>query len=112
MAGIGPSKVEAGVVKKRSRGRRRPVGRRIVCCVCGIVGLAIAIAPSRHIWRLYQERAALQKELAAMEAQRLILERQVSHMGSEQWVEQAAREQLGLVKPGEIVYIPIVDSEH
>ena len=54
--------------------------------------------------RLRQEIDALQKRLVVLEMRKEDLEREIEEWRSPENVERVAREQLGLVKPGEVVY--------
>lgn len=55
-------------------------------------------------YRLKQEIRALEKRIAVLEMRREDLEREIEQWLSPENVERVAREQLGLVKPGEVVY--------
>jgi len=48
----------------------------------------------------------LEQLIADMEAENSELAQKVQYMETDAWVEQAARDELGLVKPGEIILIP------
>ncbi|HHT69209.1 MAG TPA: septum formation initiator family protein [Firmicutes bacterium] len=54
--------------------------------------------------KLRQEIEALEKRLVVLEMRRQDLEREIEEWKSPENVERVAREQLGLVKPGEVVY--------
>ncbi len=54
--------------------------------------------------RLRQEIDALEKRLVVLELRKEDLEREIEEWKSPENVERVAREQLGLVKPGEVVY--------
>ncbi len=62
-------------------------------------------------YKQYRQRSAVQKEIESLQQQASQIEQKnqdlqalISNLGSEQYKEQAAREQLGLKKDGEIVY--------
>jgi len=55
---------------------------------------------------MYREIQELEEQIAEMEAENQRLAEMVKVMETGAWVEQAAREELGLVKPGEIILIP------
>lgn len=54
--------------------------------------------------KLRQELEALEKRLVVLEMRKEDLEREIAEWKSPENVERVAREQLGLVKPGETVY--------
>lgn len=54
--------------------------------------------------KLRQEIEALEKHLVVLEMRKQDLEREIAEWKSPENVERVAREQLGLVKPGEVVY--------
>lgn len=54
--------------------------------------------------RLRQEIDSLEKRLVVLELRKEDLEREIEQWRSPENVERVAREQLGLVKPGEVVY--------
>lgn len=55
-------------------------------------------------YQLRQEIRALEKRLEVLELRRADLEREIEEWLSPENVERIAREQLGLVKPGEVLY--------
>lgn len=54
--------------------------------------------------KLQREIEALEKRLVVLEMRKEDLEREIEEWKSPENVERVAREQLGLVKPGEVVY--------
>lgn len=54
---------------------------------------------------LSQELKQVEKEIAATMARSEELKREITYLKSDAYIEQVAREQLGLVKPGEIVFM-------
>jgi len=54
-----------------------------------------------EIWRLKGEIRKVQEEIAAAEAQNEALRRELEYLQSDEYIEKAAREELGLVRPGE-----------
>ncbi len=88
---------------------RRPLGPRIRLVALLLLGLAAAsVVGNRGLVRLYQmhqTKAALIKEIEQLAAINAALNVEVRALRTDpSRVEAIAREELGLVKPGEIVY--------
>jgi cell division protein FtsB len=49
----------------------------------------------------------VEREIAAMERRNEAIREQIEYMQSDEYIEKTAREKLGLVKPGDIVYKPM-----
>ncbi len=62
------------------------------------------------LWKLRQEEMKLSRSITVLEAQNRDLREQIARMQEDAYIEKAAREQLGLVKPGEILYYVPPDS--
>ena len=95
--------------KKVTTGRKnRSRKSSILLGVCLLIGILLYTSWGniRQIWGMYWERAALEQQIADMEDENSELTRKVQYMETDEWVEQAARDELGLVKPGEIILIP------
>jgi len=99
-----PKKKRIIMKKRKFRGGKNP----LVLAMCLLLGLLLYTSSDNlvRIWGMYQEIRELEKQLAEMEAENERLAEMVRLMETEAWVEQAAREELGLVKPGEIILIP------
>ena len=77
---------------------------RIVLLLVGLwVGFSFAKSGLANL-RLRREIDALEKRLVVLEMRKEDLEREIEEWKSPENVERVAREQLGLVKPGEVVY--------
>ena len=90
-------------------GNRRSVPRRLRLVALVLLGLAAAsVLGNRGLLRLYemhQERAALEREVEQLGAANARLAEEVRGLRMEPGgIERIAREELGLVKPGELVY--------
>ena len=75
-----------------------------------MIGLAVWIGASfvRNYYRNYearQEIVRLESEIRAYEIRNQQLEMEISRLQSPEYVERVAREELGLVYPGERLYI-------
>ena len=103
-------------------GARRPhlpsgIGRWVrplllaTAAVATIAALAVYVFPTRT-W--LDQRAALAEtsvELAELEAERAALEQRVTELDSDDQIEQIARSQYGLVRPGEEAYAVLAAPE-
>ncbi|NMB45782.1 MAG: hypothetical protein GX998_05150 [Firmicutes bacterium] len=49
----------------------------------------------------------VEREIAAIESRNEVIREQIEEMQSDAYLEKIAREKLGLIKPGETVYIPM-----
>ena len=91
-------------------GPSRPTFRpRLKLAVFVLVGLVVAsLVGNRGLLRLYrmhQTKAALEREIAQLTTNNAALAEEVRRMRTDpSRIEAIAREELGLVKPGEIVY--------
>jgi cell division protein DivIC len=95
------------MTKTRRRRRIRPGAVPWIIILCVII-LWIGISFARVEYRNYKLRVkieSLQRELAAVEMRNQQLEEEIKNWQSPDYVERVAREELGLVKPGETVYI-------
>lgn len=89
-------------VKKNRKGRIN-VGRVLLV----VLAVWVALCFARDAWGNYQLRReieALERRIAVLEMRKADLEREIEEWLSPENVEKIAREQLGLVKPGEVVY--------
>ncbi len=88
---------------------RAPLRPRLKLTVLLLVALAVAsLVGNRGVVRLYwmhQTKAALEREIAQLTANNAALADEVRALRTDPGrVEAIAREELGLVKPGELVY--------
>jgi hypothetical protein len=60
------------------------------------------------VWRMQSELHQLQSEKQALLHQQQQIQQQIVYYGSDAYVEEAARQDLGLVKPGEALVLPAV----
>lgn len=89
---------------KRKRNKRSLLLRIFLVVVFGAVGIGC--------WGEYQEyqavqeqRLAVQQQMDAEEDRQLELEAKKEYYESDAYIAEVAREQLGLLKPGETVYV-------
>ncbi len=90
--------------KERGKNRRIQPWLIIVIVVVLWVGFNFAKNAVGN-YKLRQEIIALEKRLRILEMRGAELEKEISNWRSPENIERVAREELGLVKPGEVVYI-------
>ena len=94
----------------RSRGKERPsLFRHLRLAILFLLALVVAsVIGNRSLFRLYhmhRERVALEREIEQLTAANVALAEEVRTLRTDPArVEAIAREELGLVKPGELVY--------
>lgn len=74
--------------------------------VLGALALA-SLAPIRQAYTQNQRINAEEAKLQALEAENRELRERLERLNDPDYVEKLAREQLGLVKPGEISYVVV-----
>ena len=85
---------------------RRPALALAAVLLGGLLGSSIfGSGGVVHLWRLSRERAALGEDAFALLAKNDELRRKILHLRrSDRALERLARQELGLVRDGEIVY--------
>ena len=102
-AGLGS--LSLGGVLGAIAGSRKAVAVIAVAACLALTGLFL-YTPAQQYYHAVRERDQLQAELEAVTARNDTLESSVAYLNSEAGVEQAAREELGWVRPGEYsVYV-------
>lgn len=93
----------------RARHRARPSSRRLPRWVIVTASLALATAIALifgasflNVYRLQREEARLEALKRNLQEQNAALREEMRLLQTPQYIEKLAREQLGLVKPGEI----------
>ena len=92
----------------RSRGRGRRVPRWAVIGATAVAGVALVVVFGTtflQVYRLDREAARLEQRKRDLEAQNAQLRDEIRLLHTPQYIEKLAREQLGLVKPGEIALL-------
>ena len=92
--------------RKRTRARLRV---RFVLIFSFVVA-AMAISSGWKLWQLHrnvdEQLAQLSQEKAQLQQQEKILLEEIAQLNTPSYIEKLAREQLGLVKKGEILISP------
>ena len=81
---------------------------KIVCIFMvafSVAVCAVVYKQNQTLDELRTEAAAIQKQIDEQEEEKLNLEGKQSYYESDEYIEKVAREQLGLVKSGEIVFV-------
>ena len=94
---------------KRAKSRRKTVLALIL--VLAIAAAFTARAVQKMV-ALTQERTRVQAQLDELEKRRSELENELLMVNSDEYVEQQARSQLHMIKPGEVLYIVPNSSEY
>lgn len=91
------------MVKKKKTGRMRLI--HLVLIVLGIY-VAIVFNHQRNLMKdLNTKKSIKQAEIQALEIEIGELNKEIKTSGSLEFVEKVARDELGMVKPREIIYI-------
>lgn len=94
-------------VKDPAKIKRRQQRRRVILVMILMVLVAGGLAV-RGLYRmvaLNMEKAETAKELAALEQQLGELQNELTQVNSDEYVEQQARIQLHMIRPGEVLYV-------
>lgn len=71
-----------------------------------VVILAVFVGMSvKNVLELSLEQHQLKKENASLKEKKAALEKEFENINDKDYIEEQARKQLNMVKPGEIVYI-------
>lgn len=89
------------------RRRVRPTPRAAVLSSVIILLAVFAVAPARAYLEQRSQLHELQQQTDTMQQQNLALERRIADLNDPDTLERLARECLGMVKPGEIAFVPI-----
>ena len=79
-----------------------------VFAVVVILGVIVGMSV-KNVLELSIEQHQLKKENASLKEKKAALEREFENINDKDYIEEQARKQLNMVKPGEIVYI--IDEE-
>ncbi|MBP2640721.1 MAG: Septum formation initiator [Firmicutes bacterium] len=79
---------------------------RLLVVLLTVFFLYVGISQQLELRAVQREAACAREELAAVKQMNQQLQQERSQLSTPEYVEKLAREELGLVKPGEIPYIP------
>jgi cell division protein FtsB len=80
-------------------------GKRLVYCAVVLVILSLVAVSGINVVNLKAEAAAANKNLAAREAQKARLTKELSLVDDPAYIEAQAREKLRMIKSGETLYV-------
>ncbi len=98
------------MTRRKTPSRRKKSGRHFLslllgCSFCALVG--------SWVWELWGLNNTVESQLKTLTAQKTTLleqkiglENEIKRLNTPSYIEQLAREQLGLVRPGEILIAP------
>ena len=95
--------------EKRARVRKRTM--LVLFLIVALFG-TFTVRSVQRIVALTRERAMVQAQLEELEKRRSELENELLMVNSDEYVEQQARSQLHMIKPGEVLYIVPNSSEY
>ena len=78
--------------------------------VLGLAG-AMAIEPTRQLIDQRTRISSMAEELREVQEGNLQLEAQIARLNNDDYIEQRARAQIGLVRPGETTYVVMPPSD-
>lgn len=89
---------------------KKPVKLILTALVC--VCLVVTIVPrAKNIWELSQRKAELEKQKAILIEKNEALTKEYEKAASLENVERIAREQLGMVRNGETIIMPVIPND-
>jgi cell division protein FtsB len=83
----------------------------IVVLLLGLVG-AMAIEPTRQLLEQRERIAGVTSQLESVHDSNERLEHQITRLNDNDFIEQRARQQMGLVRPGETSIVVMPPSRH
>lgn len=91
-------------------GRRRAA--RIILAICFLYVLVLLVDQQLQIASVGSQRAEIARQIAVLKEANAALERELELLRTNAYVERVAREQLGLIKPGEIPYVIMTEEQY
>lgn len=92
--------------QKPVRSRRKPRWGALLALLVVLYFGYSSLGQIRLALELRQKIAAVNAQIEAGRQRTEELKKEITYLKSDAYVEKAAREQLGLVKPGEIIFLP------
>lgn len=79
---------------------------RLLILLTAAYFIFLAVGQQFELYTIHRETFSLQDRISELEHSNKSLAEEKNRLASPAYVEKIAREQLGLVKPGEVPYIP------
>lgn len=95
--------------QRKARSRRRAV---LVLVLFVALAAGFTVRAVQKMISLSQERSQVQAQLEQLEKHRSELENELLQVNSDEYVEQQARSQLHMIRPGEVLYIVPNNTEY
>jgi cell division protein FtsB/cell division protein DivIC len=92
--------------------RRQRWGWVLAVVLLGALALTVSgILPFRQLVSQQRQIDRTQDQLAALQQENEVLSEDIEMLGTDAEIERIAREQYGLVKPGEVAYVVVAPRE-
>lgn len=88
--------------RRKPRQRTRVRWGRLCACLVIVWAVLTLIGVEWQILQARREIAALQRQMAVEQQRTEMLAAEIAYRSSDEYIEQVARRELGLVKPGEV----------
>ena len=85
--------------------RFRVTPRAAILILMALTIIGLSIEPAREAWRTRQESIELTRRLAAEKSESGSLSNEVARLDTDAYIEQQARQRLGLIKAGEEAFV-------
>lgn len=89
--------------------KRAGIITKIVIVALMVYAIATTISVRSRTAAALEQKATLEKQVTQMAQENAELQYGIDHSGDEGTIEDIAREKLGLVKPGEIIFYDVGD---
>ncbi len=94
------AKAEISERKQTKRNRKRMVYACVILCIAAIIGISLY-----NVAKLHKEYTEVLAEKEALEKEKERLTQELNNVNDPEYIDQQARKQLKMIKPGEIMYI-------
>jgi len=93
------------MAKKKKKNKKRSAIKKLVLFIACFYVVSSAIHQEITMRSQASEKAQLQEELARIQEKNNEIREQIKNAGTDEFVEKIAREKLGWVKEGEVLFI-------
>ncbi len=84
---------------------KKKVRRRLIYAAILIFFIGVISVSALKVMKLVMEKEDAQLKLTQLEQEKARLEEELARVGSVEYIEQQAREQLNMIMPGETLYV-------